>query len=628
MSFYGKTIQERGHEPHGVNPVPSRIWSITRWFFLLLPGILTTWLVHTHAVNSMLWDDFLFGAEWVRWENGDLDWRELFGVHMEHRQVIARSLSLLMHQIFDEDIRAQNGLSLVFLWATAGMMLWLLRRGAGPLRGGNWWLAFAMMAAMFSPIQWQTLLWAITFALFVSMACFTASVLPWFTRLGDRTAFGISFFFALLATISFANGLLVWALVPVAILLARPLVPWKSRLRMLALWLAGGGIVAALYFSDFGNTVNEAYAYGQGGENTLSHSATHAIHYPGRLLAFVATLQGGNLSRGLPFETITAAACIGGLLLFLFMAAAAAHFVPARSDAFAELPKVLPWFLLGAFGIGTAALIGFGRMWIGDSLAQAVSGRYTTHAILLTASLPVIAALGFRRQSWIPRAAGTGALAILLALQFIQWTYGIRMMDHWRNSRFADLAMLRFSALFPDKRAFSITSGDGPFGCQVAEDIHAMGRLSPRLLADLKLKSLGSMRPELPESKAAFTMWETDGTGETNIAGYAALGSDRPADLIVFTQKVENEEQIIAIHTPVFPRTSLGPRPIKDYEFTRISKVDDATYFGWKGQPVFLQAEDPGKPIRAYVFDAEKRRIFPIKDLRPESKPRVRLRNQ
>lgn len=627
MSFYEKTIRNceqgwgRGGSKLGV------IWRVVRWVVLLFPAFFTTWLVHTHAVNSMLWDDFLFGAEWVAWERGELNWQELFGVHMEHRQVIARSLSLILHQIFDEDIRAQNALSLIFLWATAGMMLWLLRYSVGSLRGGNWWLAFAMMVAMFSPIQWQTLLWAITFALFISMAFFTASLLPWFTKIGNRAAFGFSFFFALLATISFANGLLVWGLVPVAILLARPHVPWKSRFRMLALWGVGGGFVVGLYFSDFGNSVNSAYAYGQGAENTLAHSASFAFHYPLRLLGFVSALEGGNLSRGLPFESITVASVLGSVLLFVFASTSVATILRTRSEGFSELPKVLPWLLLGAFSIGTATLIGFGRMWVGDSLAQAISARYTTHAILLTASVPVLAALSFRYQNRFWPAAAIGGLAVLLTLQTTQWAYGIRMMDHWRNSRFADLAWLRFSAFFPDKQAFSITAGDGPFGCQVAKDIHAMGHLSPKLLENLRLKSLGSVMAELPESRAGFTMWETDDSGTTTIAGYAALGSDRPADLIVFTQPRDEGEEIIAIHTPIFPRTSLGPRPIKDYEFTRISKVDHKLFFGWRGHPVFLQAEDPQKRIQAYVFDAEKKRVFPLKDLRPKANTRVRLRN-
>jgi hypothetical protein len=50
---------------------------------------------------------------------------------------------------------------------------------------------------------------------------------------------------------------------------------------MLGVWIAGAIVVFGLYFHNFTNTVNPAYAYGQGGENTLAHSAVHAITHPG-----------------------------------------------------------------------------------------------------------------------------------------------------------------------------------------------------------------------------------------------------------------------------------------------------------------------------------------------------------
>ena len=603
-------------------------WAVLRWLVLLAPAMITTWLVKSHAVNMMLWDDFLFGAEWVRFEQGTLDWRELFGVHMEHRQVLARSLSLLLHQIFDDDIRAQNALSVIFLWATAGMMLWLAKRTLGDLRGTNYWLAFALMLALFSPIQWQTLLWAICFALFMSMAFFTAAVLPWFSRLSDGKAFAVSFGFALLDTVAFANGLMVWFLVPVAMVFGRPASPWKSRRRMLAVWVAGAAIVLGLYFHNFTNTVNPAYAYGQGGENTLAHSAVYAITHPVKFVLFVGTLLGGNLSRGLQVDNLLAASVIGMTALLLVLLVLVCLARSARADGLASLVPAVPWLVLGAFSIGTAAMIGLGRAWIGDGLPQAITARYTTHAIMLTGVLPILVAFAGRR--WLPGAKTLGIVALtsLVVLQATQWVFGARMMQVWHHSRLADLALSRFAGLFPDGSAFAVTAGDGPFGCQVLRDLNAMDRVNQKLLPDTRLSRLDTKPKSLTPDKAGFTRWDIDAKGHVLVAGYACVAKDHPADLVLFTQKINGVEEIIAVLSASVTTPAIAPRQHREFEFTRFAKADNTSLYAWKGPPILLQKPVEDQAIQAYAFDEARDRIFLIPDLRPENAGVVRVRNQ
>lgn len=616
----------------GVSGIPRRmcrdvVWTVLRWLLLFAPALLTSVLVWRHAVNMMLWDDFLFGAEWVRWEQGNLDWRELFGVHMEHRQVLARSFSLLLHQIFDDDIRAQNALSVMFLWGTAGMMLWLMRRTLGVLRGVNYWIAFAMMLALFSPIQWQTLLWAICFALFMSMALFTAAVLPWFSRLADRTAFAVSFGFALLDTVAFANGLMVWFLVPIAMVFGRPDTPWKSRWRMLAVWLTGALVVFGLYFHNFTNTVNPAYAYGQGGENTLAHSAVFAFTHPFRFVLFIGTLLGGNLSRGLQVDNLHAAMAIGLSSLLLMSLVLVGLAWGVRKDGWASLVPALPWVILGAFSIGTAAMIGLGRAWIGEGVLQAITARYTTHATMLTASLPVLVLLAGRR--WLPRArvAGIVALTCLVALQATQWVFGARMMEVWHHSRLADRALSRFVGLLPDGNGFGVTAGDGPFGCRVLGDLNTMNLMGKTLLPDTRLNRLDTKPKTLPPEKGGFTEWKIDGNGRVHVTGYASVAIGHPADIVLFVQKINGTEEIVAILSASVSRTAVAPRQHRDFEFTRLAKADNANLYAWKGSPIMLRKPIEGEAIRAFAFDEARNRLYLIPDLRPETAGTVRVRN-
>ena len=613
-------------------PMPAGKWAVAwfvlRWSLILLPAALTVRLVALNAVNLMLWDDWLFGAEWVRFLEGKLDWRELFGVHMEHRQVLARAFSLGLHQLFGGDVRAQNGITLVCLAATAGMMLWLLRRTVGPLRGANTWLAFALMVALFSPVQWQTLLWAITFALFLSMALFAAALVPWFSRLSEKAAFPLSFFFALLDTVAFANGLLVWLLVPLAIVFSRPQLAWRKRGLWLGLWVLGGVVVLTLYFHNFNNTVNAAYAYGQGAENTLAHSAQYALAHPGKFVLFVATALGGNLCRGLPVENMAAATGIGLLCLGLGAVAVARLAGTYRRDGGTQLAAGLPWLLLCGFSVGTAVMLALGRMWIGAGLPQAITARYTTHAVFLTASLPVLLVVAGHR--WIPRPAivGTAALAGLLALQSIQWCYGARMMEVWRNSRYADLALTRFCGLLPDGQAFGVTAGDGAFGCQVARDLNRLGLLDPPLLPDRRLANLKVSERTLPSRLAAFTAWETEANGKPSVSGYSVLSSGRPVDLILFTQEVGGEEEIVAIFPPAVTTNSPIPAPRRDYEFTRLRRPDKPVACAWSGHPYPIREILPDQPIRAYAYDAEHNKVFRIPDERADGPPVLRPRNR
>ena len=194
---------------HNTLPPDNRREHLFGWVRLAalwLPAVITVFLVKTHAVNVMLWDDWWLAEDWLKYLKGEFRWTDLFAVQMEHRLAVPRAIGLGLNLIFEGDVRAQNGIALLALAAIAAMMHGLLRKTLGPLRGGTWWIAFAMMAALFSPVQWQPLLWPIIFTVYLAMAFVVGAVLVWFkSGPGARSAFAVSLGLAILATLTFAS---------------------------------------------------------------------------------------------------------------------------------------------------------------------------------------------------------------------------------------------------------------------------------------------------------------------------------------------------------------------------------------------------------------------------------------
>ena len=132
----------------------------------------------------------------------------------------------------------------------------------------------------------------------------------------------------------------------------------------------------------------------------------------------------------------------------------------------------------------------------------------------------------------------------------------------------------------------------------------------------------------LPSGLAAFTAWETEANGKPSVSGYSVLSSGRPVDLILFTQEVGGEEEIVAIFPPAVTTNSPIPAPRRDYEFTRLRRPDKPVACAWSGHPCLLREILPDQPIRAYAYDAERNKVFRIADERADGPPVLRPRNR
>ena len=603
---------------HGARAPP--MW--TRVLLLWSPLLVTAWLVKRHAVNTLLWDDWWLAEDWVKLRLGTFRWTELFSVQMEHRLVLPRAIALLLHGVFGSDIRAQNAMSLVLLAFIVSQLLRLLRRSVGPLTGWKWWLGFMIVLTVASPIQWQCLLWPIIFTMFLSVACTVGAISAWFSGLRPWTALVVAMVCAVLGTLTFANGMMSWFLMPLAIYAGRQDVAPGTRKRMLAAWAAAAAVTLGLYFHNFRNGVNPAYAYSQGEQVTVQNSAWFALLHPARFVHFVCGLLGSHLSRGWRVDNLVLAEAVGGISLLLLAGCLWIHWRRGRAAGVIFPDTVLPWVLLAGFSVGTACMIAMGRAWIGDSPAQAVTARYATHAVYLTAALIPLAAKAARHLRHVrpaAKAAGWMGLGVFLSWQATQWLYGTRQMEVWENSRYQDMARVKFCRIAADHRFMGATAGDAALGARLAIAMDDLRMSSNHLLTGPRLDQFKIQKGKLDTDDAGFEWWVEHKDGRIDVKGYARLPSGRPADLIVFTYQENKGREIIGGFCPLSPLPgylSRGTR--KDFEFTAVNPDKENQMMQWTNEVTLAGGGIPAKVTpTAWALDVKRKMVYRIPEVSP-----------
>jgi len=225
----------------------------------------------------------------------------------------------------------------------------------------------AMMSALlFHPVQHENWLWGSQNMLFVPALCLT-SMLRW-----TRVAFAAP----VVATYSFANGMLLWpALFAILLKRSRPL----SRYGIAAVLFL---VFVPVYFIGFERAPSAVDA--------RAAAVSQPIHY-------VLTFLGAPLAGG---RSAIAAAWIGmawlGVTGLVSLLAVLHRKVEAAST----------WWILGGYGLASAILAAWGRSHMG--VTQAMENRYTAFSIWLA-----IAAIGLAYHVAWPLISGHRGL---------QWT--------------------------------------------------------------------------------------------------------------------------------------------------------------------------------------------------------------
>jgi hypothetical protein len=486
------------------------------------------WIILRYGVNVAAQDQIRIGAFLVR-NHGRWIPRlaDLFAQHNESRKFFPRLIFFYLAKLTGWNVKYEMGAILVIACGILVVVALFARRsGIGPP-------AVALAALLlFSPVQWWNWLFGIQVVVFLPLLML---VLALFVATGPRPLrfrIAIAAVCCLIATYSYANGMLTWFLVAPALFARRE----DRTARAAGSWIVMAGAAIALYFVGYHRPSN-------------SPSMLPALGRPFDVARFVLAFIGHPLawSDALWLNAILGAlAC--GLFVFLAMRAGRAG---------------LPWTILAFYSLASAGVAALGRIGMGEELA--VEPRYTTFAIGLWIALVMLAAMTKMR--------GRAAAAILLlvlhgAAIHAAWP---RLRENHRD-RLVAKAATQFALVLEDKSLFQrLIEMDVALSTEVVTGLAKIGYVNPAPVGTDLIQPLNA-----GSAAGAFEGVLRLDDGRRVFYGWAILPGGGPADAVLIT----NAGHVVAISERTVFRAD---RPGMGWDLPVTARLAQpgATYTAW-----------------------------------------------
>ena len=390
---------------------------IARWVAgcLLLISVVVFWVVWAkYAVNIPKWDDhvlklFLFNVEREPSIFGKIN--QFFIQHNEHRIVYDRLITWLDYTLFGKlnyvHLMAVGNLSLFGLLVIFGLVL---GRSAvqssrypsqrSPVNWADGLLYLPPVAFLLLNLsQWENMFWGMA-----ALQNFTVLFwVVWVVYLLSFTRhFGAALFLAIVATLTSGNGILVW---PVGLLLlilqavSRTSITFKSVL----IWVAGATLTIGLYFLNYAKPPSNP-------------------PIPGSVLGLIKGWLAFNGSAAEAFSirpVVVSCVLLGGLSVALILGICLRILLKQLS----RFPlSSLDYFFLGiaAFLIGTSLVVAWTRT--GYGLPTLLTSRYKPYSLLMLALLYTYLVTESQQpaKSWMLR-VGVAFSALLMASSYLTY---------------------------------------------------------------------------------------------------------------------------------------------------------------------------------------------------------------
>ncbi|HEX7517164.1 MAG TPA: hypothetical protein VF345_07740 [Chthoniobacterales bacterium] len=561
---------------------------------LALPALWVGWLVYRYGVDTPWgdeWDSTRLLVE--KMQAGTLGLADFSAFHNEHRIFFPRLLTFALAKLTHWNVRAE----LLMIWILAcvcSLNLWRVAQVTGWRNSRmRHWLLLGTNVLLFSPLQWENLLWGFQIGFFLPLATTTAClwVAPSLRRPFDFLA---TVFLCLISTFSIASGFASWFLTAPLLLL------WngKTRARGEKTWWLGWLFigVASICFCFRG------YA------RPATHpSVLEALNHPFRAIQFALAYLGTPFFGTAP--NASAVASVASAALVLLFAACLHYLWRWRRDR-TLLAHSLPWVSLASWALVNAFLTMLGRLGFG--IFAATLPRYVSFAIMLPIGLLFLASLVFRHwreQSDIGMSAvrtGRGVFVLVTALSLLVICGTIKSLESWsrfQHSRLTGKALLLLVNIVDEPQALvRYVHWDSPSLKGWTNTLDRLGYLRPALVQSRHVREIayGSM----PGTMGEFEEISRNPGGEFVASGWAILPeSHRTADGVLLTYDDSQGDPIIfALAEVKYKRADVSQR------------LDDKAYFrsGWVKPLEAGQIPANSRWIRAWAFNAEKCRAFQI----------------
>lgn len=380
-----------------------------------IPPLMIAVTVARYSINVPYWDQWELVKLLDKAAAGQLGFTDFWEQHNEHRLVFPRVVMLTLARATDWDIRYELAANVVVALGVFVMLILLIKRTVRPVAPVMIpWLILAASLSTFSLTQWENWLWGWQLQVFMNTLAAVVAVWALAYRGARWPGLALTLLAAIAGVFSFAIGFVLLALIPLGLLIAPQFDQGASRLKRLALAVTAGAGVVTLYLNGF---------HLNPGHPTPFFLFSHPLSYAHYVLIYL----GGPL--GSWSKTVSAVWGAMGIVTFAWCSAWLWMRSPAHRHA------LLPWILLGLYGILSGFMTGIGRAGFGEG--QALAPRYITISSLFWVSLIVIVVLAIPHLLEDGTVSRTRALAVVAVASSLITLAGVSYGVSWIHAEAA-----------------------------------------------------------------------------------------------------------------------------------------------------------------------------------------------
>lgn len=585
--------------------------SALRWLPALVPPLLIFFWMRNYLLNVPFMDDFVWLPFYEKMAQGKFTVQDFFFVQMEHRLTVPAFLNWIFFHLRPGCFLLMNWTSFALLCLTGWNLLYLLRKSLPDLQP-RWLIASVGSLALFSPTQSNTLLWADCFSSYMPLAFFSGALAVFYSGLRWWTKLVVCLLLAILGSVSFASGVLIWPLLVPLILWTDVIPVRRERWLFFTFWTVAMLVTMACYFHNLVNQADPLFSYEQGHEATLGNHLSDCFSRPWQTLEFVLIFCGASLGRG-TFAAMQLTTLVMGVVLVVTILTACVPLFRKNGGAVIR-NQTLPWIMVGAYTLLTGMMVAMGREYARKTMDGALWNRYTIHTMMLDIAVIVLAFAWWRRiavrvdSAWRRQvvAVAPSVLGAFVMLLITGWIYGQNTMVAWWSSRLRDATCQFFAKALPQQAI------DGPLikkANPLAIRLDDLGLLSPAMTKTDRLDQF-ELRSQVLEGTAKLEGMEYLGTDLFRASGTAYLhGQSRPADGVLLCYKDSQRGWVIfevgqVKSPPLFLRLALEPDLQYLYQPSPSSRHNHANF-----EIRFHAAQLPVGPVEvaAWTFDFKTR---------------------
>ena len=561
---------------------------MTTFLVLAAPAFWIGYLVFHYGVDTPWGDQWdLSRLLLVKAAAGTLRFRDFFAFHNEHRHFFPALLIFALGKLTHWNVRAELFVNWLLV-CLSGVGLWRLALVSGWRESrARDWLLLAAGILLFTPSQWENLLWGFQIGFFLPLA--SSIIGLWLARSLPRPLdFVAAMLLCLVSTFSVASGFAAWIFTAPVLFLEKRSAPRRPDQLWWFVWGVVGVASTVLYFHGYKRP-------------EVHPSPALVLQQPVAAFRFFLAYLGNPFCTGTAFARANIAQIAGGALLVPLLGCAAYLFHWRRDRTL--LSDALPWLSLTSIALVNAALTTLGRFGFG--MNGALQSRYVSFAVTLPIGLLFLLARIVRhRRKAPPLQLAFASFLTALALLFLG--AAIYSLDYWRmfqHDRLSGKAALAFINVLDEPQALARHVHWSHWTLKEwTESVARLGYLRPAPLRSRSIREIASDSDEEAMGSLDHVGYTAD--GQFTASGWAVLlEQHRIADSVLLAYDSGDGDGTIFARADVgYARADVGAR------------LRDDTYqpSGWATSCKREEIPASARRITVWAFNAEECRAFLI----------------